>query len=304
MLHVLNGDATAAVFPDALPGERAVWRDIIMEGPADTDVATRAAWLAPRLGVTPDAYAQRWREGIAILARAKEHDEVVLWFERDLFCAINLWFVLARLDAPRVSLVFPEVNDDVRGLGVLEPSVFPLLFEHRSGLSARDIADARALWRAYAEPDPRHLARHEPIFPFARAAIRLHCGRFPSITHGLDELEYETLAALDDTIAFGALFRRVTAGSRLQALGIGDVQFAAVLRDLAAGTAPLIAIDDRHQPFGHWRLSRKAAGADVLAGRVDRLALSPLDRWLGGVHLRTGAPLWRRDRGRLSLMAA
>jgi len=303
VLHVLNGDATAAVFPDPLPGERAVWRDIMMEGPADSDIATRAAWLAPRLGVTPDAYEQRWREGLAMLARAKEHDEVVLWFERDLFCAINLWFVLARLDAPRVSLVFPEVNDDVRGLGALEPSVFPLLFEQRSALSARDVGDARALWRAYAEPDPRHLARHEPIFPFARAAIRLHCGRFPSITHGLDELEYDTLATLDDTVAFSALFRRVTAGGWLQTLGIGDVQFAAMLRDLTAGPAPLIAIDDAQQPFGRWRVSRTAAAKDVLSGRVDRLALSPLDRWLGGVHLRRSDRLWRWDAEANSLVS-
>ena len=27
MLHLLNGDATAAVFPDSLPGKRAVWRE-------------------------------------------------------------------------------------------------------------------------------------------------------------------------------------------------------------------------------------------------------------------------------------
>src|SRR5919108_5402680 len=150
MLHLLNGDATAAVFPDALPGERDVWRDILMEGPADTDPETRAAWLAPRLGVTPEEYLGGWREGQAMLARAKEHDEVVLWFEQDLFCAINLWFVLSRLDAVRVSLVFPEITADVKGLGALESRQFAPLFERRHSLSANEITNARALWRAYA----------------------------------------------------------------------------------------------------------------------------------------------------------
>jgi hypothetical protein len=301
---MLNGDATAAVFPEALPGERAVWRDILMEGPADAGPDTRAAWLAPRLGVTPDAYAQCSREGVATLARAKTHDEVVLWFERDLFCTTNLWFVLSRLDAARVSLVFPALNADFRGLGALEPSSFPDLFERRERLGVDAIADARALWRAYAARDPARLARHEPMLPFARAAIHLHCGRFPSTDHGLDELEHETLATLDDATEFGALFRRVTGVGPLNELGLGDVQFAAMLSDLAAYATPLVAIADRDQACSHWRISRTPAAADVLARRRDRLALGALDRWLGGVHLRPGAPLWRWDRRSLQLVPA
>jgi hypothetical protein len=190
VLHLLNGDATAAVFPDSLPGERAVWRDILMEGPAGADAETRAVWLAPRLGVTADAYARGWRDGQAMLAHAKDHDEVVLWFERDLFCATNLWFVLDRLDAARVSLVFPEVDDDIRGLGALDSRRLAALFERRRPLGPADIADARALWRAYAAPEPTALTRLEPALPFAKAAIRLHCGRFPSVAHGVNEVEH------------------------------------------------------------------------------------------------------------------
>jgi hypothetical protein len=303
VLHLLNGDATAAVFPDTLPGERAVWRDILMEGPAEADADTRAAWLAPRLGVSADAYARRWREGIAMLSRAKEHDEVVLWFERDLFCSLNLWFVLTRLDVPRLSLVFPALDADFRGLGTLDSGHFPALFERREHLSLDELRDAHALWRAYAAPDPTAFARYEPILPFARSAIHLHCGRFPSAIHGLDEVEHATLATLDEPIDFGALFRRVTSIPPLNELGLGDVQFAAMLADLAAGPTPLILIADREQSFQHWRISRTAAAVEVLAGRVDRLTLTPLDRWLGGVHLGPGTPVWRWDSRHFALVA-
>ena len=304
MLHLLNGDATAAVFPDTLPGERAVWRDILMEGPPDGDADTRAAWLAPRLGVSRDAYANGWREGLATLGRGKEHDEVVLWFERDLFCATNLWFVLTHLEAARVSLVFPAVDAEFRGLGTLEPHHFSALFARRERLSLDELADARALWHAYAAPDPTGLSRYEPILPFAREAIRLHCARFPSATDGLDALEQATLAALDEEQDFSALFRRVTMIRPLNELGLGDVQFAAMLTDLAAGPTPLVALGDREPSFQHWRVSRTPAAVDVLAGRLDRLALAPLDRWLGGVHLRPGTRLWRWDSRRLALVAA
>jgi hypothetical protein len=42
-------------------------------------------------------------------------------------------------------------------------------------------------------------------------------------------------------------------------------------------------------------------GRDVAAGDLDWLGVTSLDTWLGGVHLRPGAPLWRWDgaRGRL-----
>jgi hypothetical protein len=303
VLHLLNGDATASIFPDALPGERAVWRDILMEGPADTDLETRAAWLAPRLDVTPEEYLRGWREGQATLARAKEHDEVVLWFERDLFCAINLWFVLSRVDTPRISLVFPGISAEVKGLGMLESAQLRTLYEQRQRLSANEIADARALWDAYAAADPMRLVELEPAFPFAPAAIRLHCGRFPSVAHGLDEVEHATLERLNAPADFAALFSAFTSSAPLNELGIGDVQFAATLRDLAAGPAPLVTIEHRDQPSARWRISRTPATAEVLAGRIDRLALSPLDRWLGGVHLRPGAPLWRWDADRQTLVS-
>ena len=304
MLHLLNGDAAAGVFPDALPGERAVWRDILMEGPAASDVATRAAWLAPRLGVSIETYARGWREGEAVLARARDHDEIVLWFERDLFCTINLWFVLDRLDARRVSLVFPAVTNDAPGLGRLGAAELSKLFEERAPLSAGAIAEGRALWRAYAAPEPTTLARLAPALPFARAAIRMHCGRFPSVTNGLDELEADTLAALDGTRDFGELFRTVVTSGPRRELGMGDTQFAAVLRDLATGTASLVTIERPDEPCAHWRVSRTAHGVAVLLGRRDRLALLPLDRWLGGVHLKPGAPLWRWDGTQLTLVAA
>jgi hypothetical protein len=304
MLHLLNGDGTAAGFPDALPGERAVWRDILMEGPAGAGAAARAAWLAPRLGVTTQAYARGFREGEATLARAAAHDEVVLWFEQDLFCATNLWFVLDRLGDVRVSLVFPPLADGFRGLGALRSSDFPALFERRERLSDAARAEARALWRAYAAPDPTGLAALTPRGPFARRAIRLHCGRFPSAGQGLDEVEQSALAALDAPRPFAALFRAVTESPALRDLGMGDVQLAAALGDLATGPAPLVAIEARDQPLGRWRITRTAAGAEVLAGRADRLAHSPLDRWLGGVRLGAGAPLWRWDGAREALVAA
>jgi hypothetical protein len=296
VLHLLNGDATLAVFPSTLPGQRAVWRDIMVEGPAVDDGAARSAWLAPRLGVAPDEYEERWREGQAVLAGAAE-DEVILWFEQDLFCAVNLWFVITRLPpSTQLWLVFPPLGDSLDGLGTLTASVLAELFGGRRPLDRAARDEATALWRAYAGSDPTELLRTRSGLAFADDAIRLHLGRFPSTANGLDETEAATLSALTSgPRAFGELFRAVTRAPALRRHGMGDVQYAAALRDLR----PLIAIDNGAAPFAEWRLTLTPDGADVLSGRLDGLERRSLDRWLGGVHLRPGGPRWRWDGERL-----
>jgi hypothetical protein len=297
MLHLLNGDATLAVFPATLPGHRAVWREIMVEGPALDDGAARAAWLARRLGVIPDEYERGWREGLAALARAGADDEVILWFEQDLFCAVNLWFVITRLPATTpVWLVFPPLSDMFAGLGSLASSEFAGLFERRRRLDGDARADAEALWRAYAASDPSALARSPAALAFADEAVRLHLGRFPSTAQGVDEIEAATLHALvSGPRAFADLFRAVTHAPPHRRHGMGDVQYAAALRDLQ----PLIAIDGAAAPFTGWRVALTSEGLAVLEGRLDGLAPRALDRWLGGVHLRRGAPDWRWDGHRL-----
>ena len=297
MLHLLNGDATLALFPSTLPGHRIVWRDIMVEGPAVDDGAARAAWLAPRLGVTPAEYEQRWREGQAALALAAADEEVVLWFEQDLFCAVNLWFIVARLPpATPLWLVFPPLDDGFAGLGTLTGCALVELFASRRRLDHDARAAATALWRAYASPDPTGLTPTPAALAFADEAIHLHVGRFPSLTQGLDEIETATLKALaSGRQAFGDLFRAVTQAPALRRYGMGDVQYAAALRDLR----PLIDVDGATQPFAEWRMALTEDGAAVLEGRRDGLARRVVDRWLGGVHLHAAGPDWRRDGARL-----
>ena len=297
MLHLLNGDASAFRFPVSLPGARAVWRDIMMEGPAIDDGAARAAWLAPRLGVTPAEYEHRWREGQESLERATTEDEVVLWFEQDLFCAVNVWFVLNRIPATTpVSLVFPPLTPAFDGLGTLAPEAFGSLLDGRTRIDDATRSEARALWRAYAAAEPTELAHVGGRFPFGRRAVRLHLGRFPSTTHGLDEVELATLQELIvGAQTFPALFRAVTRGALVRPHGMGDVQFASALRDLE----PLVAIEGATAPPGQWRISLTDTGGDVLAERLDGLANRALDRWLGGVRLRPGSRVWRWDGGRI-----
>lgn len=108
----------------------------------------------------------------------------------------------------------------------------------------------------------------------------------------MNETETATLRALvAGPRPFAELFRDVTHAPAHHRHGMGDVQYAAIVRELR----PLIAVDDVATPCSTWRVTLTDLGAAVLEGRLDGLAARTLERWLGGVHLRPGEPSWRWD---------
>jgi len=317
MLHLLNGDATAAVFARAgLPGESAVWRDVLMEGPVAAGAVTadampgRPAYLAERLAIDPEEYGRASRQNEAALARGAEHDELVLWFEQDLFCAVTLWFVLARLATrppARLSLVFPETSA-VKGLGALAPEPLAALFGERRVLDPDALTAGRAAWDAYASPTPaavERLIRGDAPLPFVAGAARCHLGRLPSTRDGLNEMERAVLAALrDGPLAFAPLFTRVTDDEAVRRHGAGDVQVAGTLREMRGGPGPLVGIERADRAPREWTVAITETGRDVLDGRADRMTRSPVDRWVGGVRVAPGLPAWRWDGRRVRLAHA
>jgi hypothetical protein len=298
------------VFADAgVPGERLVWRDILVEGPVTAGeptaefLAARAAWLAGRLGIDATAYQRTVREQAAGLAASREHDEVVLWFEQDLFCAVNLWTLLdwfARHAADRrLSLVYPG-TDEVKGLGAMTPARLAGLFADRRPVTEAMRRLGQQAWHAFAGADPLASAplieQDTGELPFVRRAFRCHWGRFPSVSNGLNEVETAALAVLRrGPRRFGDLFREVGTHPRVRRHGMGDVQFAACVR----GLGRLIDVAGHDVTTAELEITQR--GRDVAAGDLDWLDLTALETWLGGVHLRPGGPLWRWDgtRGRL-----
>lgn len=304
MLHVLNGDETGRVFERAgLAGDILVWRDILAEGPVTAEAEAvpaldaRVAFLCERLAIDRETYARGARQQAAGLDAARGHDEVVLWFEQDLFCAVNLWRLLdwfaQRPPAPRLSLVYPS-TEEVKGLGSLEPERLAGLFTERTPVTDETLALGRRAWAAYASADPLDSAplvdRDEAVLPFVRGAFRCHLGRFPSVANGLNEVESATLAALRRAPRdFAELFREVSAHPRVRRHGMGDVQFAAAVR----GLTPLVRVLGADVMQAELEITQ--TGRDVVAGDADWLGVRPIDTWLGGVRLADGRPLWRWD---------
>src|SRR5437588_10322268 len=89
-LHITNGSSAGDTLQTFVDGQVVLTHDVLHEGPAprvggDAWHATRARFLAD----TYDPHVDEIRADLArvdrTIADAVEHDDIVLWFEHDLF---------------------------------------------------------------------------------------------------------------------------------------------------------------------------------------------------------------------------
>jgi hypothetical protein len=253
------------------------------------------------------------------LENVSRHDETILWFEHDLFCQINLAYLLDRFSragtgGSKLSLIcvgeFPGVPD-FRGLGQLTPEQMGSLFETRHGVTTAEMDLARQAWAAFRSPDPqsieRLLAEDTSALPFLRDALIQHLARFPSTRNGLGRAENLLLELISGGHNnFSSLCVRFFQAA--PSYGLGDTQIWSDLRRMADAPSPLIRLTENPDPARassrlHTLCSLTENGERVMAGEEDFVEENGVDMWLGGVHLRQDN-LWRWDEQGQTLLAA
>jgi hypothetical protein len=298
MIHFHNGDVVMLLAKrSGIPGEHIAFRESLVTGPVvpgDDWIETRARALAEAHGVDLlRVRTELLEQEQALDAAAAKGEELVLWFEHDLFCLIHLVYLLQRLRGARLSLVWcpePLAHNDPRELY--------LLFESRAAVTPMMTDVAAEVWRAYTSDDPlalnRFIERDTPDFPFLRDGLTLHGSRFPSTANGLGEIDRRSLTLLTaGAMDFVTLFPQVDPNP--PRFGFGDGEVLRHLRAIAWCAVPLVTIvesPDTQPPKA--LLTITPAGENVVDGAVDALAVNDPDLWLGGTHL-TKETLWRWD---------
>lgn len=321
MLHIHNGDCSADVLTrSGFPGEHLVWRESLITGPTPAGL-TEPEWQAVRSQHLSEAHElnpEDCRRDLArqdeMLHRFSEHEEVILWFEHDLFCQTLLlyvldWFSKCNLGKTQLSLIcigeYPGIPG-FRGLGQLAPDQMASLFDKRQAVTASELSLAAKGWRAYCSPNPKAIeeffTEDTRSLPFLKPALTAHLARFPSLRNGLGRVENKALDLISSGIEeFAALFDAF--GDREPSYGFGDVQFWLDLKRLAKARQPLVCVEPADK-IDAWfasdaklqaRFRLTETGKHILRGKTDFVELNGIDLWLGGVHLSAGKNLWRWD---------
>ena len=162
-IHILNGDSLHEQFPVDFKGETLVFNECLIEGPKDA--ADLKVFFESRKDYLSHAYDSSIKDTyetdlVVPLLNIEMNScelEIVLWFEEDLFCQTNFWFVCHFLNVcgfqGRVSWAKP-FGAAKYSFGRLSQESLRRVFTERLPVDPSKIA---SLWPAYSKDDSNKL---------------------------------------------------------------------------------------------------------------------------------------------------
>jgi hypothetical protein len=207
VLHVTNGDCAVEVLRAAgMRGDLLPWRDVLHEGPVDPRLsladlsAVRARFIADSGWAAHEDAASQFRERDERLQRCAADEEVVLWFEHDLYDQLQLVQLLAWFHAhphPRLTLVCEDEY-----LGEMAPSRAAALFASRREVAPEQLQLGWEAWIAFPIGIESFLMKDLSRLQFLEAALK----RYREEPRRTEELIIDALAG--GPLELGELFRR------------------------------------------------------------------------------------------------
>ena len=314
-LNITNGDSAASTLSEAgVEGKIIPWRDVLHEGPVDSSLSLeelskgRARFISEQgwddfAHVSGD-FAERDR----VIRHLDYFDEVVLWFEDDLYDQLQLIQLLdffGRGAARGKTLSVIVVDGYIPPLSTDE---IKRLDKVRQRVTAEQLDLAKRAWKAFGSEDPTSISSllEESTTPlkYLAPALRRHLEEFPSTDNGLSRSEREALSAIQagHTTPVAAFLE---VARKQESIFLGDIIFYSYLERLSGRTDPLITWKDgtpviaptseRSREFVEGQLTLTPLGREVLAGRQNWQRINKRTRWLGGVEIRPGEAGWRWD---------
>jgi len=235
MFHILNGDALLQQFPSTIPGRKLVARECLVDGPVtgislEGLFSTRLKYMARTYQIDEASYADKTIREFNRMRTIPEKATVYLWFEDDLFCQVNAWFVASILDAMPYHLdtnwVTPS-TDIAKGFGGMGPVDLHTAYRNATPIKRDNLSTLATLWPAYQHQDFSSMIQLavalQPILPMLPTAVAAHIERFPADgSPGRPQRVLKTLQEEFGRDNFGKAFQEFC---RTQAIyGFGDLQ--------------------------------------------------------------------------------
>ncbi len=273
-LHITNGDSfTEKLKTLNLKGDIITWREMLCEGKTLTNVGSESFWktrfefLHKNYKISKSRFIELTLKEYRSLCNHKKENHIILWFEYDLFCQINMLAVISWLKTHRpnaeISLVCSgneDETDKLYGLNELSDEQLMNLYENRTILNEDDIDYADYIWQLYCSNNPIRLENltdfNKYQFHYLSDAIHTHLKRFPSIKNGLNDIENHILKLAVEQKPSNRKQLMSTILQNQGIYGFGDIQYDKVISNLK----PLFS------SFNPVRLSKK--GKEILDGQT------------------------------------
>jgi hypothetical protein len=251
-VHIVNGDSTATILKESdLSGDLIVWREMLCEGPLSKNIGSDSFWnlryafFENEFQVNRPEYYDNTIEELIQIEDLSNYDEVVLWFEFDLFCQVNLIALCTYLlnhfkKDIRYYLVCVGTEKNKEKLQTLSdytPTEYQQLHKERIKLTRRDLLFAKECWEKYVDNNSKELKefnfQKNSKFNYLHAAIQQHLKRFADGTT-LSQIDLKLLETIyTNTFSERDIVRAMLIWQKKETVyGFGDLQYFKSLEKL------------------------------------------------------------------------
>lgn len=178
MIHLLNGDALHEKL--TVDGAIYIFREALCDGPVlysgpDDLWSLRQSFMVTNYGADAKEYTERtMMEFEAFLSAAALAESIQLWFEWDLFCQVNLWYIVSRLRqygiTGKIHWIQPPGEAGWGGFGPAKSITGVEMVAWTHVLIPEALDYFEQLWSAYASTDPAdwQIFSQAPPEPFSK----------------------------------------------------------------------------------------------------------------------------------------
>jgi len=236
--HILNGDSLKEQFPKEISGQVIVTKECLVDGSIDGKTQdeffeNRAKFIHKTYNCSIEDYYKTTVSQFEQMKDIPENVEINLWFEDDLFCQVNFWFVMSLLKNKQKNyqyyLIRPLKGHEYSFGSMSEKELF---LSYTQKIELTDLDKITQLWSLYQNEDFDILTtiakKLEGKYPFILEAIQAHIQRIPTASsYGRPIDSLITIIQELQTNHFGTIFREFL--KREPVYGFGDLQVKKML---------------------------------------------------------------------------
>ncbi len=306
ILIITNGDSAVGALKDAgIVADFLPWRDVLHDGPVPANLMLaelsliRAKFISELGWCEHEDVMKNFQDRDNKLTTFRDYEEVILWFEHDLYDQLQLiqlldWFSQQELGGKKLSLI---CEDEF----VSNSSKDRLLtnFSVRNEITSNQLALGRQSWLAFCSPNSQKIVeiitRDSSFLPYLQSAFLRLLQEYPDKENGLSRNQLQILKIVQSDITQpGEIFKE--SHKMEEANYLGDASFWQYLYGMNHCDFPLLKTEgskpfflpgsmNPDQEFLQQRLILTKLGQNVFQNRANWVEINGIDKWLGGVHL-------------------
>lgn len=240
-VHILNGDSLLERFPASFSGQRLVMRECLIDGDTcavelEKIIAERNNYLAKYDQQGDNFYMLQVAPQLRAISQLTSEHNVYCWFEYDLFCQLNFWFVCWLLDkyssVTRIYLVVPNKGNEFSFAHMTNEDL-ELASQNAELLNIAELKVLAQYWQCVQDKNIEKLVQlqKEYGYEFSKIAVQAEVAMQPD-SSGLGKPQRVLKNIIDQqpNLSFGQAFQQFC--KELPEYSYGDLQVMSMFKEL------------------------------------------------------------------------